>query len=237
MSVVRTLAAVGTLTTVLVAGMPAPAAHADDARLNITSWNLPAQKVSSAACVSFPVQAKVARASGYEVDTVMGNVMKGSTLIDQTFTDEYGKDSFDFCPAYGDTFGAYTFGPSKVMGGNYATGDYVQASDSTRGTLYIRRASKVNLSTSRSGSYVTLKGRVTRFSVGNMTGTWVGWQGAPLNVQYRTSSGSWVTTKTFTSGSLGYYQVKLSSKSSRTWRVTTGFNADTASSASNTSTR
>ncbi len=236
MNTVRRLAASIAVVALAATGLPSSPAHADDARLNLTSWNLPAQKVTSAACVSFPVQARVSKAPGATLWSVEANIMKGSTLIDGIWTDEYGKDLFDFCPAYGDTFGAYTFGPSVVTG---MTTDYnlIEASDSTKGTLYIRRASKVSLATSKYGSYVTLKGQATRFSVGNYTGKYVGWPSAPLNVQYRNSSGAWVTSKTLTASSTGTYATKVSSTAPRVWRVTTGFNADTASSASSTSTR
>lgn len=236
MNTVRRLAASIAVVAVAATGLPSSPAHADDARLNLTSWNLPAQKVSSASCAYFPVLARVSTTSGYSLDFVDADVRKGSTLMGYLTNDGRSSTEFEFCPSLGDAFGAYTFGPSDIFGTD-ARGEDVQARDTTKGTLYIRRASKVGLATSKNGSYVSFKGQAMRFSVSRTVAKYVGWPSAPLNVQYRNSSGAWVTSKTLTASSTGTYATKVSSTAPRVWRVTTGFNADTASSASPTSTR
>ena len=212
-----------------------PADGRDDARFDVVGWNLPAQRISSAGCRVIPIQAKLRIASGW---TGWGsqNIMRGSTLEDVGWFQDDGKDSFQFCPAYGDAFGAYTVGPSMVNAYDPGSGASLETQDGTRGTLYIRRNATATISTTRSGNYVTVKATAKRFVVQNSTGKYVAWPNAVAYVQVKSGTG-WVTKKAVRTSSTGLVSYRFYAPKAQTWRISVATITDTRGGATASSTR
>lgn len=233
--VARTLGTVGIAVTFAVAGSVAPA-HADDARLDVIGWNLPATKVGSAACRSMPVQAKVRKATDMTLSSVVGDVMFGTRVAGGFYALGDGRDSFQFCPTY-DTFGAYTFGPTSVSGWSTDTYDEVDTTDTTRGVLWIRRNSIVTVSTARVGKYVTVKSTAKRFVIANYsTGKYAPWPNAVAYVQVKSGT-KWVTKKAVRTNSQGAISAKVYAPTKQVWRVSYATTNDTMGIPTATSTR
>lgn len=140
-------------------------------------------------------------------------------IFDETTTDTIGFYDFEDMGTY-DVEGSYAYDD------NY---DDVAQRDST---MVIRLGSRLNMTSSRSGSYVTLKAAARRYSPTYERFAY--WKSKPVKVQYRTSSGSWKTLKTVKTNSKGAISVKLKASSTRTYRAVTADQTNSWGRTSNT---
>ncbi len=132
--------------------------------------------------------------------------------------------SFDFYDTY--RMGTYDLTPYS------ASTDTGRRLQQNKKTVVIRYGSRLGLTSSRSGSYVTLKAVATRY--GPYVEHFIAWKSKPVAVQYRTSTGSWKTVKTVTSNSKGAISLKLKASSTRSYRAVTADQTNSWGRTSNT---
>lgn len=92
--------------------------------------------------------------------------------------------------------------------------------------MTVKLGSKLGISTSRSGSYVTVRGTATRY-----TPTWErfrSWSGASVSLYSKScSSCSWKRVTTTKTNSTGKVTVKTKASSARYWKITTASSSNT----------
>lgn len=104
--------------------------------------------------------------------------------------------------------------------------------DQNRPTMVVRLGSRLSLTSSRSGSYVTLNAAARRYSPTYQRFTY--WQSKPIALQYRTSTGAWKTFKTVTSSAKGVSTHRFKVSSKRSYRAVTADQTNSWGRVSNT---
>lgn len=120
--------------------------------------------------------------------------------------------------------GTYDLDPRRAQG--------MYDLEQNRPTMVVRLGSRLSLTSSRSGSYVTLNAAARRYSPSY--DRFASWQNKPIALQSRTSTGAWKTFKTVTSNAKGVstHRYKVSSK--RSYRAVTSDQTNSWGRVSNT---
>jgi hypothetical protein len=101
-----------------------------------------------------------------------------------------------------------------------------------RPTMVVRLGSRLSLTSSRSGSYVTLSAAARRYSP--TYGRFAYWQNKSVALQYKTATGSWKTFKTVTTSSKGVSAHRFKVTSKRSYRAVTADQTNSWGRTSNT---
>lgn len=92
--------------------------------------------------------------------------------------------------------------------------------------MTVKLGSKTGISTSRSGTYVTVKGTATRYSPN--AERFRPWSGATVTLHSKScSSCSWKRVKTVKTNSAGKVSIKTKASAKRYWRITTSDSSNT----------
>ena len=116
--------------------------------------------------------------------------------------------------------GTYTVRPDYAYDYNY--------NDMTQNTtkMTVKLGARQTISTSRAGSYVTVKGTATRFSSNSYPSGFRAWSGTKVTLRQKTcSSCSWKWVKSGTTDRYGRVTLKAYASSARYWQLAT---ADTS---------
>lgn len=213
----RSVAAAICAAAVLV-GAPAPSQAA--VQPDVTRISAGNVVVSSGACRYVPIRAWH---NGYGLDVdIQPEVWRGNTYVGSTWLmDSNGtgsaKDTYLWCP-YLDGIGTFRVGPSQVSWIDWDTFDSGNGIDATSTRFYARYASRLSLSASRSGKYVTLKTGAARYDIGESS--WIRWSKPTVRIQRRASAtAAWKTVRTVKSDRSGRASVRLYSPNARDWRA------------------
>lgn len=137
----------------------------------------------------------------------------------------YAMDWYDWSP-----LGRYTVRADGAY--DYEWDEMTQNST----TMTVKLGSRTSVSSSRSGSTVTLKSTATRYSPNHER--YRAWSGATASLQKKTcSSCSWSTVKSARTNSSGAVTLKSSAPGARYWRVVTSDSSTTWGRASSTTRR
>lgn len=200
---------------------------------------LSATSAEAAGTCSISVPSKVAIESPYKKITAsLGSGCASNGVVDASWDlvhRYYGiEDFFIFGPNTSDSIGFYDF---QRMGTYDVEGDYAYTYEyddvaQRDSTMVIRFGSRLSMTSSRSGSYVTLKAAARRYSPTYERFAY--WKNKSVKVQYRTAGGSWTTVKTVKTNSKGAISVKLKASSKRTYRAVTADQTNSWGRTSNT---
>lgn len=122
--------------------------------------------------------------------------------------------------------GTYDLGPVSAQDTSFR---HLQQN---RPSMVVRLGSRLSLTSSRSGSYVTLNAAARRYSPSHQRFTY--WQSKPVALQYRTSSGAWKTFKTVTTNAQGVSTHRFTVSSKRSYRAVTADQTNSWGRVSNT---
>lgn len=101
--------------------------------------------------------------------------------------------------------------------------------------MTVKLGSRNKLTTSRSGSYVTLRSKVTRYSVNAEAHR--AWSGATVKFYSKNADGSWTLRKTASSNTYGNTSTRLWAPKATTWKAVTSATSTTWGRTSATSLR
>ncbi|SMX84533.1 hypothetical protein [Brevibacterium aurantiacum] len=201
----------------LVVG-PAVSAEAAGGSFDVTKLSAKSVVVSNSNCRNIDVNMSHKR-SGVSEWMVDADVTRGGGIVDYAYFENDGNSKRTrvmICPDwYG--LGKYTIGPSEVMASNSSYSNFVDRTDYTKGSFYVRGKTYASLSTKRSGSTVTLTSSTKVYNPEK-------WGKVNYNpkVKFQVKSGSkWKTLKTVTAKK-GKATYKVKTKSKKTYRVTFG---------------
>ena len=113
-----------------------------------------------------------------------------------------------------------------------AQGTYSYHLTQNRPKMVLRLGSRLSLTSSRSGTSVTLRAEARRYTP-NREG-FASWQSKPVALQYRTSSGAWKTFKTVTTNAQGVSTHRFTVSSKRSYRAVTADQTNSWGRVSNT---
>ncbi|GAA8850689.1 hypothetical protein DUHN55_35170 [Helicobacter pylori] len=128
--------------------------------------------------------------------------------------------------------GTYTVRPEGAYDYNY--------NDMTQNTtkMTVRLGARQTISTSRAGSYVTVKGTATRFSPNSYPSGFRAWSGTKVTLRQKTcSSCSWKWVKSGTTDRYGRVTLKAYASSARYWQLATADSSTTWGRASSSAKR
>lgn len=179
------------------------------------------QVVSTSSCRNVTIKARTKKQRDYWDSFGTVDVTKaGGWVGSVSFDDGIITDRAVICPSY-EGLGKYTVGPADLLA-EYEYSDYWGWStdlksyvDGTRKSFYIRGKAKASVSAKRSGKYVTLTGKASRYRP-----DLYGYRAYNPRAKFQVKSGNqWKTVKTVTLKK-GKATVKVKRSSKATYRMT-----------------
>ncbi|WP_230748323.1 hypothetical protein [Brevibacterium sp. CCUG 69071] len=209
-------ALISAIAAIALAVGPAVSAEAASISFDVTKLSAKSIVVSNSNCrnVDINMSHKKSGVSDWYVDV---DITRQGGLVDYAFFQNGGntkRDRVMVCPDW-TGLGKYTMGPSEVWANNSSYSKYVDRTDYTKGSFYVRGKASASLATKRSGSTVTLTSKTKVYNPEQY-----GKVNYNPKVKFQVKSGSkWKTIKTVTAKK-GKATYKVKSKSKKTYRVT-----------------
>jgi len=213
---------VAVVLALLASVLLAPSASASTRPIDITSYKVADQVITSSKCRKVSVSMTTKKQKDYRQSWIDVDVTRGRDLVNW-LSSEDGKtlSRMQLCP-WLDGLGKYTIGPADVMAG-YTTRDalgtytdYRSYTDGTTKSFYVRAKSKASLSSSRKGRTVTLTAKATSLNL-----DWDQYRAYnPSSATLQVKSGkTWKTVKK-AKLSKGKATVKITSSAKKQYRLT-----------------
>jgi hypothetical protein len=214
---------VAVVLALLASVLLAPTASASTRPIDITSYKVADQVITSSKCRMVSVSMTTKKQKDYKESWIDVDVTRGRDLVNW-LSSEDGKtlSRMQLCP-WLDGLGKYTIGPADVWAG-YTTRDawgdtytdYRSYTDGTTKSFYVRAKSKASLSSSRKGRTVTLTAKATGLNLDWDQYRAYNPSGATLQVK---SGKTWMTVKKVKL-SKGKATVKVTSSAKKQYRFT-----------------
>ena len=213
---------VAVVLALLTSVMLAPSASASTRPIDITSYKVSDQVITSSKCRMVSVSMTTKKQKDYKESWIDVDVTRGRDLVTSTFSqDGRSLSRIQLCP-WLDGLGKYTVGPADVDAGytkrdSWGTyTDYRSYTDGTTKSFYVRAKSKASLSSSRKGRTVTLTARATSLNL-----DWDQYRAYnPSSATLQVKSGkTWKTVKKVKL-SKGKVTVKVTSSAKKQYRFT-----------------
>lgn len=217
-----TTSAVGVLLALLASVVLVPSASASTRPIDITSYKVSDQVITSSYCRMVSVSMTTTKQKDYKESWIDVDVTRGQDLVNW-LSSEDGKtlSRLQLCP-WMDGLGKYTIGPADVFAeytarnslGTYT--DYRSYTDGTTKSFYVRAKSKASLSSSRKGRTVTLTAKASSLNL-----DWDQYRAYnPSSATLQVKSGTtWKTVKTVKLSN-GKATAKITSSAKRQYRFT-----------------
>lgn len=213
---------VAVVLALLASVLLAPSASASTRPIDITSYKVSDQVITSSKCRNVSVSMTTKKQKDYEDSTISVDVTRGRDLVTSMYSQD-GKSlsRILLCPWF-DGLGKYTVGPADVDAW-YTTqeswgpsSDYRYYTDGTTKSFYVRAKSKASLSSSRKGRTVTLTAKATSLNL-----DWDQYRAYnPSSATLQVKSGkTWKTVKKVKL-SKGKATVKVTSSTKKQYRFT-----------------
>lgn len=234
-----TTSAVAVLIALLASVALVPSASASTRPIDITSYKVSDQVITSSYCRMVSVSMTTKKQKDYKESWIDVDVTRGRDLVNW-LSSEDGKtlSRLQLCP-WMDGLGKYTIGPADVVAGYTARDslgtytDYRSYTDGTTTSFYVRAKSKASLSSSRTGRTVTLTAKASSLNL-----DWDQYRAYnPSSATLQVKSGkTWKTVKTVKL-SKGKATVKVTSSAKKQYRFTFPKTSTRTGASSNTVTR
>ncbi|WCE40574.1 hypothetical protein PGC08_02400 [Brevibacterium sp. BDJS002] len=199
----------------LVVG-PAVSAEAAGGSFDVTKLSAKSIVVSNSNCRNIDVNMSHKK-SGVSEWMVDADVTRGGGVVDYAFFANDGNSKRTrvmVCPDWSG-LGKYSLGPSEVIANNSSYSNFVDRTDYTKGSFYVRGKTYASLSTKRSGKTVSLTSKTKVYNPEKY-----GKVNYNPKVKFQVKSGSkWKTIKTVTANK-GKATYKVKTKSKKSYRVT-----------------
>ena len=195
---------------------PAVSAQAASISFDVTKLSAKSMVVTTSNCRNVEVNMSHQK-TGVTAWNVTADINRSNGLADYAFFENGGNTKRSralICPSWSG-LGKYTIGPSEVWANNASYTKYVDRTDFTKGSFYIRGKAYASLSTKRSGKTVTLTSKTKVYNPEKY-----GKVSYSPKVKFQVKSGSkWKTIKTVTAKK-GKATYKVKTKSKKSYRVT-----------------
>lgn len=207
---------VSALTALALVIGPAISAEAASTSFDVTKLSAKSLVLTNSSCrnVEVDMKHKKAGVSSWDVDA---EVTRSGSYVGYAYFSSSGNKSRArtlVCPSF-DGLGKFVLGPSEVWAHNSSYSKYVDRTDYTKGSFYVRGKTYASLSTKRSGKTVTLTSKTKVYNPEKY-----GKVNYNPKVKFQVKSGSkWKTIKTVTAKK-GTATYKVKTKSKKTYRVT-----------------